>query len=378
MKILIVTGIFPPDHGGPASYVPEIAAALAEKHTIVSVITLSDRLDEPKQAHPFHVKRILRKQSKFTRGIQTIFAIRKYAKYADVIYVNGLVFESIIACKMLLRRPVVTKVVGDLSWEKARISNPITTSLDEFQRGNHGLKWNLFRWIYRLFIRKSDAIIVPSKYLYRIVSGWKVADSKIVLVYNSAKYDHASNHLSPEPKRVDCITVARLVPWKGIRELIDITCENGWSLTIIGDGPLRHELEHHAKKMKNCHIDFLGHIPHKHVISEISKAKVFVLNSTYEGLPHIILEAKLAGVAVVATAAGGTPETIEDGVNGYLVTPGDKPGLSKIIKHLLSDDTERNRIARQGRIQVINNFSYEEMVHQTENTLLSACQYPIS
>ncbi len=78
MNVLIVTGIFPPDHGGPASYVPRMASALAERgHNIVAVITLSDSLQHNDVSFGFRIVRLLRGEFKIVRLMRTLFAIRR-------------------------------------------------------------------------------------------------------------------------------------------------------------------------------------------------------------------------------------------------------------------------------------------------------------
>ncbi|MBK8163342.1 MAG: glycosyltransferase family 4 protein [Gammaproteobacteria bacterium] len=232
-----------------------------------------------------------------------------------------------------------------------------------------GIKWKILKWIYNKLINQCDAIIVPSLYLCRIVKGWGIDTAKINVVYNSVKPQSLPYANYGEGGNVDCVTVARLVPWKGISELIDVVCENKWTLNVIGDGPLKEDLVCRALKHSNNSVQFLGYVPRDQVHSEISKAKIFILNSTYEGLPHIVLEAKQAGVAVIATAVGGTPETITDGVDGYLIPPGDNAMLREKIGYLLSNNDKRTQVASKGREQVLHNFSFETMATKTEKIL---------
>ena len=129
MNILIVTGIFPPDHGGPASYTSFIARELIAKGIGISgLVTLSDQIDF-KDELDIPVVRILRKSPRLFRMFKTISIIYKMSKDADVVYLNGLVLEGIIACKLLSRTPVVIKVVGDLIWEKYKNSEVSSKSL---------------------------------------------------------------------------------------------------------------------------------------------------------------------------------------------------------------------------------------------------------
>jgi len=76
---------------------------------------------------------------------------------------------------------------------------------------------------------------------------------------------------------------------------------------------------------------------------------LLVLNSTHEGFPHVLLEAMYAGLPVVATAVGGTPEFVRDGENGLLISSNANGALSKTLLKLLSSSEERQRLAAGGR-----------------------------
>lgn len=366
MKIAIVTGIFPPDHGGPASYVPRIASGLMERgHHISAVMTLSDRIDHDDRGYGFPVLRLPRHVWKPLRWVRTILAIRRAATEADVVYLNGLVMEGIVASRLLSRRAVAVKVVGDLIWEKARNAKASSSRLDDFATESLPLRWRLLRWLQGRYTGCSDAVIVPSRYLAGIVRRWGVEGEKIHVVYNAVETQPSAGRGEGS---CDLVTVARLVAWKGLDRLIEVAAANGWSLRIVGEGPLRGALEQLARRL-HADVSFAGHVPQAQVADEIRRGRLFVLNSSYEGLPHIVLEAKSAGVAVVATEAGGTPETIEHGVDGWLVPAADDAALEASLRRLLSDDILRARLAQQGRAS-LSKFSLQAMFDQTEAVLL--------
>jgi glycosyltransferase involved in cell wall biosynthesis len=373
LKILLVTGIFPPDYGGPASYISDIASAFAQRHTILGVITLSDAQTHNDAIYSFPVVRILRKQNKFRRFIQTINSIYKFSRKADVVYLNGLVLEGVIACKIFSSKAVVSKVVGDLVWEKARNRNVTQDDIDVFQKNRYSFFWEFLKRLQVWYTRKADFIITPCRFLSEIVAGWNVSNDRIEVIYNAfnVKENMKQPHIMTEPS-YDMLTVTRLVPWKGVSELIDIAIQNNWKLKIVGDGPLRGDLEryvasHKAKQL----IFFTGYIPREKVIYEIKTAKVFLLNSSYEGLPHTILEAKAAGVPVIAAAAGGIPEVINDGVDGFMVPVGDSRAMTEKIRFLLEHPDECLHIGVAGQRHVETYFSFNTMVLKTEHVLKS-------
>ncbi|MFA6180436.1 MAG: hypothetical protein WC696_12560, partial [Candidatus Methylopumilus sp.] len=152
MKLLIVTGIFPPDHGGPASYVPRMASALAGRgHDIVAVVTLSDTRQHNDNAFGFRIVRLLRGEFRPFRWVRTVLTIRKYAAHADAVYLNGLVLEGVVATRLLRRRPTAVKVVGDLIWEKARNANATSLDIDAFQVASVPATWRFLRWLQKSY-----------------------------------------------------------------------------------------------------------------------------------------------------------------------------------------------------------------------------------
>jgi len=302
------------------------------------------------------------------RWLKTVRTIHRLARDADVAYLNGLVLEGIVGSKVLGRCPAVVKVVGDLIWEKARNQRATLLDIDAFQRAALPLRWSLLRRLQGWYTGLADAVITPSRYLAGVVTGWGVAPSRLRVVYNAVK-------LPPEmpvlPTAYDIVTVARLVPWKGLADLIAVVAEHDWSLRIVGDGPLRDELEEQAKGL-NARVTFAGQVPAAKVAEAIRSGRLFVLFSSYEGLPHIVLEAKAAGVAVLASAAGGTPETIDHGVDGWLVPVGERQALAAAIDRLLKDDNLRLALAAGGRASSSERFSHERMVRDTAAALQEA------
>ncbi len=156
------------------------------------------------------------------RHIAYFFKVVSAAQAADVVLALDPVstgFPAILAAG-LLRKPFVVKIVGDFAWEQARQRSRITMNLDEFVRQRQVPPPIAFLRAIQTFVANHAArIIVPSHYLERIIIAWGVQPEKISVIYNSievpsfAKTDH-------EKKNV-IMTAARLVPWKGISELID-------------------------------------------------------------------------------------------------------------------------------------------------------------
>ena len=372
MRILIVTGIFPPDIGGPATYVPQIAEGLAQRGHAVTVVTLSDRLDHEDGGYPFRVIRLPRRAFRPWRMGRTVLVLLRLGHRADVLFVNGLPLESALA-NFVLRKPLVMKVVGDLAWERATGRGWTADDFETFQRRRYGLRIELLKALRSWWTRRADRVIVPSRYLARWVVGWGVPAEKIVVIYNAVELVDGVEPL-PVPLRtpVKAVTVGRLVPWKQVNGLLEALTEvPELGLVVVGDGPERPRLERRARELGvQDRVYFAGRRPKKEALGLMAACDLFVLNSAYEGLPHVVLEAMALGLPVVATAAGGTPEVVRDGETGVLV-PGRYATLGASLSALARDPALRRRLGRAARQWVGERLSAENMIRLTEETLFT-------
>src|SRR5215470_2828967 len=156
-------------------------------------------------------------------------------------------------------------------------------------------------------------------------------------------------------KVVGC--VAGLKPVKGHRYLLEAAAEVMKAdarvrLVLVGDGELRDEIAAQAGRLGiSARTSMLGH---REDSAQLAAAfDVAVLASLSEGLPNAVMEAMAAGAPVVATAVGGTPELIEDGVTGFLVPPANSEALAERIEYALSQADLTGLIAMRGRRFII-------------------------
>ena len=131
--------------------------------------------------------------------------------------------------------------------------------------------------------------------------------------------------------------VGRLVPIKGVEILVDawgilrdrgLLAQND-CLVIIGDGELRRALETRALNASlQRHVRWLGELPHSEIAREMAKATILCLGSYNEGTPNVVIEALASGIPVVTTRVGGLPDVVIEGVNGFMVPPGEPAFLA--------------------------------------------------
>jgi glycosyltransferase involved in cell wall biosynthesis len=235
----------------------------------------------------------------------------------------------------------------------------------------------MLRALQSNYLARAARIITPSFYLKQIIAGWGIREKVIDVIYNSVESDDHSVSLSgeqaPQIRPFDVVTVCRLVPWKGVGSLVRICGKRGWRLLVVGDGPERNKLETQASSFPHL-VEFAGQIAQHKVREHLLRAKVFALNSSYEGLPHVVLEAKQAGIPIVATSEGGTPEAVSHDVDGRLVPFGDDGALEAELAAIISDAALAQRLVDAGRQRLSTEFSFENMARRTEEVLLRVAE----
>jgi len=140
-------------------------------------------------------------------------------------------------------------------------------------------------------------------------------------------------------------------------------------LLLVGDGELRPDIEKIVREKRlEQNIHFLGL---RQDISELlSACDIFILSSNYEGVPMTILEAMAAGKPVIATAVGGVPEVVKDGISGLLVPPQDIQALSNAMVRLADDSSLREGMGKEGRKRALEWFDINLIVRQYEELYL--------
>ena len=137
----------------------------------------------------------------------------------------------------------------------------------------------------------------------------------------------------------------------------------GFRCVMLGDGPLRNELEakRHALKLEHI-VQMSGAASQDEVLRWWQRASVGVLTSENEGMPISLMEAAACGVPVVATRVGGIPELVEDGVTGILSPPGNATAFADALEKLLRDSALRARMGTAATERALKRFSIAKQV----------------
>lgn len=370
MKILITVGIFPPDIGGPAIFVPKIAKLLQENGFKVTIICLSNEKIVDNES--YKIIRILRNQNLMIRWIKTIFKMISNGRNADTIFVNGLPMEAYIA-NLFLRKKLIRKIVGDWAWERGRNKGIINDSFDEFQKNKHNLHLEIAKFSRGWTATKADLVITPSVHLKNVVKNWGVSENNLKVIYNGTNIQ--SKITKKENEVLHFITVGRLAPWKNIDKIIQamaILNEKGFNFifNIVGSGPLNEKLKILVKELElENKIFFLGQKNTEELNKIYLDSDIYIQASGYEGLPHVILEAINFNLSIISTPIGGTNEILLDGKNGWILKLKDKKApdefdLQEIIYELVDNKTKSNNLIHNAKEYLIENFDEDKNLNK--------------
>jgi glycosyltransferase involved in cell wall biosynthesis len=373
-RALLITDIFPPDIGGPATFVPALASELAASGHAVTIFC---RADDP-AAHsanewPFRVLRMPRYGGAVGKARLMASLFREALRH-DVIFCNGLERQTDWVCRTA-QRPYALKVVGDVAWERARNAGLTRLSIDDFQQtppeGEPVRTWVARR---ASFARRARLVITPSDYLRQMVVGWGVEARRVVTVRNGVRLDEFARFA---PRRraggvFAILFVGRLVNWKGVDHLLKaIAPLTDVRLSILGEGPEESLLRTLAGSLGlDQRVEFYGALPAPEVLNRLECAHVLALPSEYEGMSHTLLEACAAAVPCVASDRGGNPEVIEHERSGLLVPCGDVLQLRAALWRLQADEGSRFALA-QGAKARSRVFDFRTTVAETVGLLQS-------
>ena len=163
---------------------------------------------------------------------------------------------------------------------------------------------------------------------------------------------------------------------RAVAELNAIPTGMAVSLTLIGEGTLRHELEGLVAALGlEKQVSFLGRVPRRNLLPHYQAADILCVPSISEALPTVALEAMLCGLPVVGSNTGGIPFLVNEGVNGYLATPGDVASLGRAIAKAAASRGHLAELGEQSFIKARAGFGWAGIAIQLAE-LVSAPVFP--
>ena len=334
MRIAFLTGIWPPDVGGPATHGPDFARYLVGRGHSVHVVTMGD--GEPAE-RPCEVEVVSRGLPFPLRYGRVALRGERAARSADVLYATAT-YAAAAAAAGIARRPFVAKLVSDPAYERAQRYGRFRGSLEEFQVASTPTV-RVLKELRTRSLRVARTIVVPSAYLAEIAAGWGLRRDRLHVLTNPA----------PPPREVvperlepgTFVFVGRLTRQKALHTALEaVALVPDARLVLVGDGPERAALEQAAGER----VEFRGALSRDEALRAVAGAEAALLSSDWENLPHSAVEALSVGVPVVSTAVGGVPEVVRDGENGLLVPAGRPEELAAALRRVLEEPGLRERL----------------------------------
>jgi glycosyltransferase involved in cell wall biosynthesis len=323
MIILIATGLYPPESGGPATYSKLLSDKLPALGFEVRVLPFSTVR---------HLPKVLRHMAYFV-------ACLRQARGAQILYAQDPVSVGLPAylAALLLGKKFMVRLGGDYAWEQARQRFGVKDELDGFQAKRYGPRTEALRSLQLFVVRRAKAVVVPSEYMRGIVGKW-TTPAKVHRIYSSVHLPPPVELPKERPEGFLVLSFGRRVPWKGFEALEHVVArDSGWHLKIFSE------------------------VPYPQAMGWLKAADVYVNNSTYEGLSHQLVEAFALGTPVVATNIGGNPELITDGETGLLIPAKDDDALYAAIKDV-HDNPEAARARAARAMERAREFSMDRAI----------------
>lgn len=266
--------------------------------------------------------------------IAEVWALRRLVREVDpdVLHVHWLIPQGVAALAGARGRPMlVTTLGGDL----------------------YGLRDPLSKRLITAVLRRAGAVTAMNEDMRERLIQLGARPDQVTVLPMGADVDGIRELASGiEPVGGRILFVGRLVEKKGAAVLLAalrVLADQNYNLRVVGDGPLRQELQGLAAGLP---VRFLGALHRAELAREYAAASVIVFPSVraasgdQDGLPVALLEAMAAGRPVIASALPGLAEAVEDGTSGRVVPSGDPEALASAIRSVLSDPAEALRLGR--------------------------------
>lgn len=378
-KILIATGIYPPDIGGPASIITPLSNSLRENGFAVKIITYSSIASSTGEENVYRIRK-----NKIFSPLVYFWKMFWLSLGVDLIYATDTYSVGYFAylIKEFTGKKYLIRFVGDSAWETA-VSNGWTNDyIIDFQQKTYRQEIERLKARRRRILVSADGIIAASNFIAGVAEMIGIKKEKINVIYNSVDFissDFNNSEVAEIRKKYGqdkkiIVTACRLTNWKGVDGIIKIMPAllkkvGLINFLVLGDGPELDNLKKLAVELGvQDRVQFLGRIRHEEILSYFKAADLFILNTNYEAMSHTLLEAMTAGAPIVATRAGGNPEVIDDGKSGLLVRYNQTEELTNAAIKILTDKSFADELVKNAA-EKLKNFNWDNVINKTVKVL---------
>ena len=370
MRILILVHEFPPVGGGGGRVAEDLSRELTRRGHQIYVITS-------------HIKGLPYQEDRDGFHIIRLRSLREQAYRASFLSMLAYVLTGLYAGLCLIRRwrPDIIHVhfavpAGALAWALSKLTGipyMLTTHLGDVPGGVSEKTNEWFRFVFPFtppIWKDACCVIAVSNYTRMLAE--KHYDVDIDVIYNGidltvSNYGDIQLHTPPK-----IVFAGRFMEQKNPLQVVNVLAKIKnleWECAMLGDGPLldgvkkivaKHEMENR--------FTFSGWVTSQEVLDWFEKSDILFLPSLSEGLPVVGIQALVKGLAVVASDVGGFVDMVEDGENGFLVSPYDEVSLMNALQSLLTDAKKLRRARHRSR-EIARKFDLISIVDAYEKKM---------
>jgi len=345
-SLLVLTfGIYPDSVGGAEIQLFNLVCRLSERGHSVYVITsvnnvLNKSFNSKIPFAKFRLKLWPKPFSILSYTLKSLILSRKLRKQIDIIHVHSASYHVMIAgflFSLFNHKPYIVACRG----------SDIRISSRKF----------LHRVFQLPFLRNAKTLVTVSNEIAELLTNKYGICGHRILVIENAYDDRVMQEITNikvktenlRSKRIICVANMRpekdhMTLLKGFKEVVKSIDDA--QLLLVGDGPLRKQLEEFRAKHNLRNVRFLGRVPFNEVLENVAKSDIFILTSIEEAMPNAVIEALALGKPVIATRVGGIPEIVKDGFNGLLIPPKSPKHVARALRTLLTDEKLHSKLSR--------------------------------
>lgn len=357
MRILLATGIFPPQIGGPATYSKLLYDELGKHGIKVEVANFGDHIDKPK---------VIRHFSYFYELLQK-------APDADLIYALDPVSVGLPAllASQVRGKKLVLRVAGDYAWEQGTQRFGVTDALGVFARGEkkYSLLVRVLKKVQKYVADGATKIIVPSDYLKSILCDWGVDEKKITVVYDGV--DAVSPKALKSTIRKKWDLEGPVISFVGEMERVDEYA--GYLSGVFEEFPEANlwVLDKSTGQTKDrTAITFTGKLQKKELYECIKASDVCICDTKNTGINRELLEVMAIGTPTIVIGGDSEKAVSKDGINCYRVSRNDPQKLAARVIELLSERAVAFTLAKNAK-KTASEFTGEKMLEHIAKVLTS-------
>lgn len=372
MNILFVTDNYKPGAGGISEYTHNLATQISIKcHQVVVIAPKTEEWKEFDERQEIEVAR---------------YPDVTIIKYIYVLFMCasrciGRSVDWICLTTILPGGPIAILLSTIFGYNFSVTIHGLEVVFNENKRSKR-----LAKPFIGLILRHSDVLITVSNFTKSKIEQEFIIEDSIYIIPPGINYNMFRGSLKTKPAsgplegQITLLTVARLVPRKGIDNVIRVLPDliesyPKLNYRVIGDGDDMSRLKNIARKNEVCDsVHFYGYISDDELYRQYNDSDIFVMpnrqvGNSIEGFGIVFLEANCTGLPVIGGHEGGSKDAIINGETGILVDPNDLSTIEQSIRSLINDPELRESLGEKGRERVLNNFLWDHIAEDFVNIL---------